>query len=148
MIRALAVSIAGLLGVLVVFATMAQETEVDPTTLPSSAVTPDPAKAILRGLDKITGRTSTFEAVTGKAVSFGTLRITVRKCENAPPEEAAESSVFLEIFDVEKGEVAEHVFTGWMFASSPALSAAEHPVYDVWVISCIASAPSITGGIE
>lgn len=27
-------------------------------------------------------------------------------------------------------------FSGWMFASTPALSALEHPVYDVWVIDC------------
>ncbi len=30
----------------------------------------------------------------------------------------------------------ERIFTGWMFASSPALNALEHPVYDVWVIDC------------
>ena len=28
-------------------------------------------------------------------------------------------------------------FKGWMFASSPALAAMEHPVYDVWVVDCI-----------
>ena len=27
-------------------------------------------------------------------------------------------------------------FSGWMFASSPALSAMEHPVYDLWVLDC------------
>ena len=30
----------------------------------------------------------------------------------------------------------ESIFRGWMFASSPALNALEHPVYDVWVIDC------------
>lgn len=30
----------------------------------------------------------------------------------------------------------KEVFSGWMFASSPALNALEHPVYDVWVIDC------------
>ena len=34
------------------------------------------------------------------------------------------------------GSPAAPLFTGWMFASSPALSAVEHPVYDVWVIDC------------
>ncbi|MBT8471287.1 MAG: DUF2155 domain-containing protein [Marinicaulis sp.] len=29
-----------------------------------------------------------------------------------------------------------NIFRGWMFASSPALNALEHPVYDVWVIDC------------
>ncbi|MEM6413412.1 MAG: DUF2155 domain-containing protein [Pseudomonadota bacterium] len=28
------------------------------------------------------------------------------------------------------------IFSGWMFASSPALNPLEHPVYDVWVIDC------------
>jgi hypothetical protein len=30
----------------------------------------------------------------------------------------------------------DRIFAGWMFASSPALNALEHPVYDVWVIDC------------
>ena len=34
------------------------------------------------------------------------------------------------------GEQAVRTFTGWMFASSPALNALEHPVYDVWVLDC------------
>ena len=33
------------------------------------------------------------------------------------------------------------IFSGWMFASSPALSAMNHPVYDVWVIDCIGKDP-------
>lgn len=35
------------------------------------------------------------------------------------------------------------LFSGWMFASSPALNALEHPVYDVWVIDCKMEAPDI-----
>lgn len=30
----------------------------------------------------------------------------------------------------------DRIFSGWMFASTPALNALEHPVYDVWVIDC------------
>ena len=30
----------------------------------------------------------------------------------------------------------ESIFEGWIFASSPALNAMEHPVYDVSLISC------------
>ncbi|MDZ7909794.1 MAG: DUF2155 domain-containing protein [Gemmobacter sp.] len=29
------------------------------------------------------------------------------------------------------------VFSGWMMASSPAISALEHPRYDVWVLRCV-----------
>jgi hypothetical protein len=36
------------------------------------------------------------------------------------------------------GKVTERIiFDGWMIASSPALSALEHPRYDVWVLKCL-----------
>ncbi|WP_306253394.1 DUF2155 domain-containing protein [Parvularcula sp. IMCC14364] len=38
--------------------------------------------------------------------------------------------------DLNTAEVTDHLFSGWMFASSPSLNALEHPVYDVWVIDC------------
>jgi hypothetical protein len=34
------------------------------------------------------------------------------------------------------GEEGTRLFSGWMFASNPALNALDHPVYDVWVIDC------------
>ena len=40
------------------------------------------------------------------------------------------------------------LFSGWMFASSPALSALEHPVYDVWVIDCQLDLPAEEVGAE
>ena len=92
--------------------------------------------AVLRGLDKVTARVSTFEAKKNSHIRFGTLRILVRFCDKRPPEETPETSVFLEIIDIRPGGQPIRVFTGWMFASSPALSALEHPTYDVWVIDC------------
>jgi hypothetical protein len=92
--------------------------------------------ALLQGLDKITARISTFEAPLGEAVRFGTFEIVARACEKRPPEEPPESAAFLEIVDLRPDAEAVELFTGWMFASSPALSAVEHPVYDVWVIDC------------
>jgi hypothetical protein len=69
-------------------------------------------------------------------VHFGTLEIIVRTCHKLPPEETPETAAFLDIWEVKNGEAAAPLFRGWMFASSPALSALEHPVYDVWVIDC------------
>ena len=111
----------------------------------SSDIQAFPAKTgkivTLRGVDKTTGRVSTFDAPAGDVVSFGTLRIKAQTCQSAPPEEAPETTAFLEIDNVAvTGEVVR-VFSGWMFASSPAVSALEHAVYDVWVISCKTSAP-------
>ncbi|MFC7331855.1 DUF2155 domain-containing protein [Rhodocista pekingensis] len=92
--------------------------------------------ALLRGLDKITGRASSFEAKVGEVARFGQLLVHVRACREAPPIEPPESAAFLEITELRPDEGAVPLFSGWMFASSPALSALEHPVYDVWVIDC------------
>lgn len=92
--------------------------------------------AVLQGLNKITARVSEIEAPIDEMVRFGTLEITVRTCYKAPPEEPPESAAFLEIVDEKPGELPVDLFSGWMFASSPALSALEHPVYDIWVLDC------------
>ena len=104
--------------------------------------------AILQGLDKVTARISTIEAPLGRTVVFGTLRITAQACHKRPPEEPPESTAFLDIVDLKPDQAPEPLFTGWMFASSPALSALEHPVYDVWVIDCSAIAPEEPAGQE
>ncbi|AWK87951.1 DUF2155 domain-containing protein [Azospirillum thermophilum] len=112
-----------------------------PTGLsPAFAATPDeminrPA-AKLQGLDKITARTSTFTIKVGETRALGSLRITLRACRENPPIEPPESAAFLEVVEIKPGEQAEPVFSGWMFASSPALSAMEHAIYDVWVLGC------------
>ena len=92
--------------------------------------------AILQGLDKTTARVSTIEAPLGLPARFGTLQIVARACHKKPPTETPESTAFLEIVDIRPDSPAISVFTGWMFASSPSVSAMEHPVYDVWVIDC------------
>ena len=97
--------------------------------------------AILQGLDKTTARVSTIEAPLDQAVRFGSLQIVARACHKKPPTETPESTAFLEIVDIRPDSPTIPVFTGWMFASSPSVSAMEHPVYDVWVIDCRAIAP-------
>jgi len=107
--------------------------------------------ALLQGLDKITARVSKFEAPVGTPVRFGTLSIRVRDCEKNPPEDPPESAAFLEIDELRPGEVNLRVFSGWMFASSPALSALEHPVYDVNVLDCRTESgfpPAQSGKVE
>ena len=99
-------------------------------------------QVVMQGLDKVTARVSTFEATIDELVSFGALRIVVRKCERTRPEEPPESSAFLDIYEARPGEPPADLFHGWMFASSPALSALEHPVYDVWVLECKMRAPA------
>ena len=83
----------------------------------------------LQGLDKSTARTTTFEAKVGSTITYGPLFIRIQSCRKAPPIETPESAAFLQIWEVppETGK-SEWVFSGWMFASSPALSAMDHPV--------------------
>jgi len=106
--------------------------------LPVGVAAGEPGQAVeLQGLDKVTGRTVTFQASIGETVNFGALVITVRACDRTPPTEPPESTVFLDIYEVRDGETQTDLFHGWMFASSPALNALEHPVYDVWVLECM-----------
>ncbi len=97
--------------------------------------------AVLRGLDKVTGRATDVFAPSGVPVRFGSLSITVRYCHTVPPEEPPETTAFLQVDDVDPQNHATRIFSGWMFASTPALNAVEHPIYDVWVITCRTDAP-------
>jgi hypothetical protein len=104
-------------------------------TAGAAEMTPEPT-AVMQGLDKITARVSRFDAPVGQPVTFGTLSIRVEDCEKSAPEERTENAAFLEIDDNRPGEQKHHLFSGWMFSSSPALSALEHPVYDVNLLEC------------
>jgi hypothetical protein len=101
--------------------------------------------AVLHGLDKITARVRQLEVKVGQSVPFGTLSIKVDSCRKAAPEDTPESAAFLEITDTKPGEAPRKVFSGWMFASSPALSGLDHPVYDVWVLDCAGDATGAAG---
>jgi len=91
----------------------------------------------LQSLDKVTARTMTFEARVGSTMKFGQIFIKVQACRKAPPIEQPESAAFLQVWEVTPEDKAEWIFSGWMFASSPGLSAMDHPIYDVWVIDCL-----------
>ncbi len=96
----------------------------------------DRSGATLQGLDKITARVSGITVDVGETAHFGSLLITLRACREAPPIDPPDAAAFMEIKEVKPDEDPEQVFSGWMFASSPALSALEHPIYDVWVTGC------------
>ncbi|MAK59368.1 MAG: hypothetical protein CMK09_00135 [Ponticaulis sp.] len=107
---------------------------------------------MLRGLDKISGRSTDLEVGVDSDVLFGGLRVTVKACHQTPPTEAPESVAYIEVEDYgfalqdtpelpQEIDLERRVFNGWMFASSPGLNGLEHPIYDVWVIRCMAEAP-------
>lgn len=96
---------------------------------------------VLRTLDKVTATTKDYTVKIGEQLQYGSLVIDAVHCEKRPPEEIPETYAFLKIEDTRmdgKGAsgAREKIFSGWMFASRPAVSALDHGVYDVWVIGC------------
>jgi hypothetical protein len=92
--------------------------------------------AIFSGLDKITGRITTFEAAIDETVEFGALRVTPRACYTRPPTETQNTDGFIEVDEITLQKETRRIFTGWMFAASPGLHGVEHPIYDVWLTDC------------
>ena len=96
---------------------------------------------ILRGLDKITARAINIYAPVDVPVKYATLTIIARYCYSTPITETPETTAFLQIIDHRPDQPERKVFSGWMLASSPSLNGMEHPLYDVWVISCRTNQP-------
>ena len=101
--------------------------------IPPGAGTPS---AELQGLDKVTARTQRFYAPIGKATRFGTLEITVGDCLVNTPDAPSESVAYLTIVDRKPGQAEQKLFAGWMFATTPSISALDDGTYDVRVLSC------------
>ena len=93
------------------------------------------------GLDKITGRITTFSVDIDELVQFGTLRMRARACYTRPLTEAPQTDAFVEVQEVTQQGKVEKIFSGWMFAASPGLHGVEHPIYDIWLTGCRQPAP-------
>ncbi|MES2144104.1 MAG: DUF2155 domain-containing protein [Pseudomonadota bacterium] len=89
---------------------------------------------ILRWIDRLTGESGDMELARGQSASNGRLTIKMDECRYPADNPAGDAEAHLTISDSMR---AEPVFQGWMIASSPALSALDHPRYDVWVLSCV-----------
>jgi hypothetical protein len=96
---------------------------------------------VLRGLDKISGQAVNIFAPVGVPVTFATLTIRARYCYSTPPIETPETTAFIQIDDHRPDAPERRVYSGWMLASSPSLHPLDHPLYDVWVISCQTNQP-------
>ena len=98
----------------------------------------DNKSAEFNALDKITARTKKLEISLNEEENLGSLIIILKSCQNRPPDYLPESAAYIEIFDfLNQSEDKQNlVFSGWMFSSSPAISALEHPIYDISLVSC------------
>lgn len=89
--------------------------------------------AMLRGLDKISGRTTDMPVSVGEAVRYGRLQVRLGECRYPAGDPSSDAYAQLTVTDTAQNVT---LFSGWMIASSPALSALDDRRYDVWVISC------------
>jgi hypothetical protein len=94
------------------------------------------AVAVFAGLDKITGRVTTFDVYLNETVQFGALQVTPKVCYSRDDTEAQKVDGFVEVDEITLDRKIRRIFTGWMFADSPGLNAVEHPIYDVWLTGC------------
>ncbi len=108
-------------------------TRADPLHESFDAPMVDAPRARLRGLDTLTNTANDFEIAVGETLAFKRLIVTLEACRHPEGEVSAEAYAYLRIRDRRE---QEERFSGWMLASSPALSALDHPRYDVWVLSC------------
>ena len=94
--------------------------------------------AQFNALDKITARIKKLEIYLNEEQVLGSLTIILKSCQNRPPDFLPESAAYVEIYDNLNQTLNDNnlIFSGWMFSSSPAISALEHPVYDISLISC------------
>jgi len=119
----------------------AQPADTSPQPGDEVVVAPSPQRianptAVFSGLDKITGRITSFDVAINETVQFGALQVTPRVCYSRPPTETPNTDAFVEVDEVTLQSEIKRIFTGWMFAASPGMHAIEHPIYDVWLTDC------------
>ena len=92
--------------------------------------------AVFKGIDKITGRITTFDVYIDETVQYGALQVTPKVCYSRDETEAQKIDGFVEVDEITLDRKIRRIFTGWMFADSPSLNAVEHPIYDIWLTGC------------
>ena len=91
----------------------------------------------IKVLDKVSSKSSKFVLEIGKEKKFKNLLIKCLKCKNSEFDDTPEITAYIQVKDLnntDKNEV--FVFNGWTFSSSPSLRPFDHPVYDMWLLSC------------
>jgi len=88
-------------------------------------------------LDKVSSKNSLLKIGIGNEAKFKNLIIKPLRCKNSKFDDTPEITAYLQVKDLtnkDKDEV--FVFNGWTFSSSPTINPFDHPVYDIWLISC------------
>ena len=88
-------------------------------------------------LDKISSKNILLKLKNGDLVKFKDLSIKSLKCKNSEFDDNPDITAYIQVQDLTNNNNNEvFVFNGWMFSSSPSIAPFDHPVYDIWLVSC------------
>tara|TARA_B100000902_G_scaffold328318_1_gene324318 strand:+ start:318 stop:725 length:408 start_codon:yes stop_codon:yes gene_type:complete len=88
-------------------------------------------------LDKISSKNTLIKLKNGEEKIYKDLSIKSLKCKNSEFDDNPEITSYIQVRDLtNKNKNDVFVFNGWMFSSSPSIAPFDHPVYDIWLVSC------------
>ena len=88
-------------------------------------------------LDKISSKNELIKLVNNKEFIYKDLAIKSIKCTDSKFDDNPEVKAYIQVKDLTKKDRNNvFVFNGWMFSSSPSIAPFDHPVYDIWLVSC------------
>ena len=91
----------------------------------------------LKVLDKISSKNELIKLDNGEEYVYKDLSIKSMKCVNSEFDDNPEIKAYIQVKDLTKENKNNvFVFNGWMFSSSPSIAPFDHPVYDIWLVSC------------
>ena len=91
----------------------------------------------LKILDKISSKNELIKLDNGEEYIYKDLSIKSLKCTNSEFDDNPEIKAYIQVKDLTKENKNNvFVFNGWMFSSSPSIAPFDHPVYDIWLVSC------------
>ncbi len=116
---------------------------------------------LLYGLNRLTGKSLTFRLNVGQTLNYENLSVSLSTCYRSAPSEPDESWAYVDVIDKgappiqqiavlaqrDRSKLKElvgpkKIRKGWMIASSPNVTAIDHPIYDLTLISCDGGAAS------
>ena len=98
--------------------------------------------AVLRLLNKRNGQMREFTLRPGQAIPLGDVIVRLRACETTAPWEVQRLTGAFVQLDVRNPQGRlQRVFSGWLYKETPGLNVVEHPIYDVWPMSCAMTHP-------
>jgi hypothetical protein len=111
--------------------------------------------ALFFGLNRETGQSMRFRVAVGKAVSYNQITINLKNCFRSNPDEPRESWAYVDVIDngepphpqlavlaqrnrakMREANGRKLIKQGWIIASSPDVTAIDHPFLDVFLLQC------------